>query len=155
MFLEGLFILDQNQRSSHQTTIDHATPHTTSAEYYKGILSGSAQGDFEGKIIVRPQAQKTNSKQMNRNILLSKDAQVHTQPLLEIFANDVKCQHGATIGRLDEQALFYLRARGISAPQATQMLTRAFAEEIVARQPNEILRNLLSDLISKRLLELN
>ncbi len=155
--LDGLFILDGNQRSSHTTTIDHATPHTTSAEYYKGILSGKAEGSFEGKIIVRPHAQKTSSQQMNRNLLLSKEAYVHTQPLLEIFANDVKCQHGATIGRLDEQALFYLRARGIPQTEAARMLTRAFAEEIVARSPqfHEALRDELHDLIAHRLSELN
>ena len=149
-YLDGLFVLGQSQRSAHKTIIDHATAHTTSAEYYKGILSGQSEGEFEGKIIVRPHAQKTSSKQMNRNLLLSKSALIHTQPLLEIFANDVKCQHGATIGRLDEQVLFYLQARGISREDAARLLTQAFAYEIIARAP-ESLRDSLNDLVIKRL----
>lgn len=153
-YLDGLFILAQSQRSSHKTVIDHTTSHTTSAEYYKGILSGQSEGEFEGKIIVRPHAQKTSSRQMSRNLLLSREALIHTQPLLEIFANDVKCQHGATIGRLDEQALFYLQARGIAREDAVSLLTQAFAYEIIARAP-ESLKNTLNDLVIKRLGDLS
>ncbi len=149
--LEGLYILGEQQSSSHQTCIDHVVPHARSEEFYKGILFDRAEGNFQGKIIVRPQAQKTVARQTNKNLLLSKDAIIHTKPLLEIFANDVKCNHGATIGQLDEQALFYLRTRGISNLAAKHMLTSAYASDMVGRVQNESLRNWIQNLVAIRL----
>ena len=107
--------------NSRYCTIDHAKPHCPSHEVYKGILAGRARAVFNGKIIVRPQAQKTDAKQTNKALLLTDDAQVNTKPQLEIFADDVKCTHGAAIGQLDEDAMFYLQARGISTPEARAM----------------------------------
>src|SRR6185312_8511880 len=113
------------------TTIDHAMPHCPSHEVYKGILAGRARAVFNGKIIVRPQAQKTDAKQTNKALLLSDDAQINTKPQLEIFADDVKCTHGAAIGQLDEDAFFYLRARGVAEADARHMLIEAFVGEIL------------------------
>ena len=113
------------------TTIDHAMPHCPSHELYKGILAGRARAIFNGKIIVRQDAQKTDAKQTNKALLLTDEAQVNTKPQLEIFADDVKCTHGAAIGQLDEDALFYLRARGIGAHEARNFLIHAFAGEVL------------------------
>jgi Fe-S cluster assembly protein SufD len=129
--LNGLFEVAGTQHVDHHTSIDHATPHGTSRELYKGILDGRARGVFDGRIVVRPGAQKTSAMQTNKNLLLSKDALVHTKPQLEIFANDVKCKHGATIGQLDEGVLFYLRSRGIGLAEARRLLVHAFASEII------------------------
>jgi Fe-S cluster assembly protein SufD len=129
--LNGLYLANGKQHVDNHTSIDHAKPHCTSTEMYKGILDGSAQGVFDGKIIVRPDAQKTSARQTNKNLILSDNALINTKPLLEIFADDVKCNHGATIGRLDENQLFYLRARGIDAEVARNILTYAFASEMV------------------------
>jgi Fe-S cluster assembly protein SufD len=115
------------------TTIDHALPHNGSHELYKGILGGKARGVFNGKIIVRQDAQKTDAKQTNKALLLSGDAQVNTKPQLEILADDVKCTHGATIGQLDPEMLFYLRARGIGADEARALLIRAFVGDVTGR----------------------
>jgi Fe-S cluster assembly protein SufD len=113
--------------------IDHAKPHGTSRELYKGILDGKARGVFNGKIIVRPNAQKTDAMQTNKNLLLSREALVNSTPALEIFADDVKCKHGSTIGQLDPTALFYLRSRGIGEEQARDLLTYAFAADVAGR----------------------
>jgi Fe-S cluster assembly protein SufD len=121
------------QHVDNHTRIDHVTPHCTSRELYKGVLDGRARGVFSGKIYVHPAAQKTDAKQTNKNLLLSRDALIDTKPQLEIHNNDVKCGHGTTIGRLDEDALFYLRARGIGLEAARSLLTYAFASEIVGR----------------------
>jgi len=121
------------QHVDHHTTIDHAHPRGTSRELYKGILAGRATGVFNGKVFVRPDAQQTDAQQMNQNLLLSDDAQIDTKPQLEIFADDVKCSHGATIGRLDTDALFFLRARGIGPDEARRVLIHAFANELVER----------------------
>jgi Fe-S cluster assembly protein SufD len=129
--LYGLFEVAGAQLADHHTTIDHARPHGTSRELYKGILDGKGRGVFDGRIVVRPDAQKTSAIQTNQNLLLSKEALVHTKPQLEIFANDVRCKHGATIGQLDEAVLFYLRSRGIGLPEARRLLVHAFAGEIV------------------------
>ena len=131
--LNGLYEVAGGQLVDHHTTIDHAKPHATSRELYKGILSGRSRAVFDGKIVVRPDAQKTVAEQTNKNLLLSKEALVNTKPQLEIFADDVKCKHGATIGQLDKDVLFYLRSRGIGADEARRLLIHAFASEIVDR----------------------
>ena len=112
--LNGLYLADGDRLVDNHTTIDHAKPHCPSHEVYKGILGGKARAVFNGKIIVRQDAQKTDAKQTNRALLLSDDATINTKPQLEIFADDVKCTHGAAIGQLDEDAIFYLRARGLT-----------------------------------------
>ncbi len=129
--LNGLYEAGGNQLVDHHTTIDHAKPHGTSRELYKGILTARARGVFDGRIVVRPGAQKTNAMQTNKNLLLSQEALVNTKPQLEIFANDVKCKHGATIGQLDRDVLFYLRSRGIGHDDARRLLIHAFAGEII------------------------
>ncbi len=130
--LNGLYVTAENQHIDNHTTIDHARPNCSSREVYKGILDDHSTGVFNGKIIVRPNAQKTNAKQTNRNLLLSNDALVNSTPQLEIFADDVKCTHGATIGQLDDDELFYLRSRGIDENSARTILTYAFASEILS-----------------------
>jgi Fe-S cluster assembly protein SufD len=129
--LDGLYVADGASLVDTHTTIDHAQAHCPSHEVYKGILSGAAQAVFNGKIIVRPGAQKTDAKQTNKALLLSDDARINTKPQLEIFADDVRCTHGAAIGQLDEDALFYLRARGVAALDARNMLIHAFAGEVI------------------------
>ncbi|HSL20408.1 MAG TPA: Fe-S cluster assembly protein SufD [Vicinamibacterales bacterium] len=141
--LNGLYLSDGQRLVDTHTTIDHAKPHCGSHELYKGILAGRSRAIFNGKIIVRPDAQKTDAKQTNRALLLSDEAQINTKPQLEIFADDVKCTHGAAIGQLDEEALFYLRARGLSAQQARDMLIHAFAGDILNRVKIESLRDQL------------
>jgi Fe-S cluster assembly protein SufD len=141
--LNGLFEGTGRQVVDNHTTIDHAAPHTTSRELYKGILGGQSRGVFDGRIIVRPAAQKTNAMQASRNLLLSKDALVNTKPQLEILANDVKCKHGATVGQLDENVLFYLRSRGIGLADARRLLIHAFASEILDQVSVEAVRKQL------------
>ena len=131
--LNGLYLADGERLVDNHTVIDHAKAHCPSHELYKGILGGKARAVFNGKIIVRQDAQKTDAKQTNRALLLSDDASIHTKPQLEIFADDVKCTHGATIGQLDEDAIFYLRARGLTYFEARDMLIHAFAGEILDR----------------------
>jgi len=131
--LNGLYLADGVRLIDNHTEIDHATAHGSSHEVYKGILDGKARGVFNGRIRVRPDAQKTDAKQTNKTLLLSDDAQVNTKPQLEIFANDVKCTHGATVGQLSEDALFYLRARGIGRDDARALLVRAFAMDVTSR----------------------
>ena len=131
--LDGLFFADGERHTDTHSLIDHARPHCTSRELYKGIVAGRGRGVFSGKILVRPGAQKTDAAQTNRNLLLSRDALVHSIPQLEILADDVKCRHGATTGQLDEMALFYLRSRGLSEAAARSLLTVAFASDLVHR----------------------
>jgi Fe-S cluster assembly protein SufD len=139
--LNGLYLGRDSQLVDHHTAIYHNKPNCNSHEYYHGILDGKSQGVFNGKIFVRPEAQKTDAKQTNRNLLLSDEATVDTKPQLEIFADDVKCTHGATIGQLDPESIFYLRARGIGLEMARKMLLHAFASEIVNRISIESLRD--------------
>jgi Fe-S cluster assembly protein SufD len=129
--LHGLYLLDGRQHVDQQTRIEHASPNTFSREVYKGILDGESHGVFNGQVFVRPEAQKTDGKQENNNLLLSARARVDTKPQLEIFADDVKCTHGATVGRLDEVALFYMKSRGIGAERARKLLTYAFAAGVI------------------------
>jgi Fe-S cluster assembly protein SufD len=138
--LNGLYCADSQRLVDNHTTIDHAQPHCASRELYKGILADRAHGVFNGKIIVRPDAQKTDAKQTNRALLLSEDARINTKPQLEIFANDVKCTHGAAVGQLDEEALFYLRSRGVGDAAARHLLIRAFAADVLDRLPSAAVR---------------
>lgn len=131
--LNGLYLVNGRRLVDNHTTIDHARPHSTSHELFKGILDGHGRAVFNGKIIVRPGAQKTDAKQTNKALLLSEDAQINTKPELEIFADDVRCTHGATVGQLDEQALFYLRTRGFSEQRARSLLIHAFASDVISR----------------------
>jgi Fe-S cluster assembly protein SufD len=149
--LNGLFLGRDDQLIDHHTVVDHARPNCESHEFYHGILTDRSHGVFNGKIFVRPDAQKTNAKQTNRNLLLSENAVIDTKPQLEIFADDVKCTHGATIGQLNDEALFYLRSRGISAAGARQMLIRAFASSVVDRITIEPVRERLDQLLSERI----
>ncbi len=129
--LNGLYMLDGEQHCDHQTQIIHAQPNTFSRELYKGILDGRSHGVFNGKVYVRPIAQKTDGKQTNNTLLLSDTAHVDTKPQLEIFADDVKCTHGATVGQIDKAALFYLKSRGIANRLARRLLTYAFAADVL------------------------
>jgi Fe-S cluster assembly protein SufD len=131
--LNGLFMVAGQQHVDNQTRIEHVQPHCTSRELYKGVLDGKGRGVFNGTIYVHKAAQKSNAHQTNKNLLLSPDAWINTKPQLEIYNNDVKCGHGSTIGRLDEEALFYLRCRGIGLEQARSLLTYAFASEMLSQ----------------------
>ncbi len=131
--LNGLFLVGGAQHVDNHTLIDHARPHCTSRELYKGILDGRSRGVFHGKIIVRPDAQKTDAIQTNKNLLLSREALVNSTPALEILADDVKCRHGSTIGQLDANSLFYLRSRGIGEQEARALLTYGFAADLANR----------------------
>ncbi len=131
--LNGLYMASGDQHIDNYTTIDHAKPHGTSHQFYKGILDGRSAGVFNGRIVVRKDAQKTDAIQKNKNLLLSEDAVVNTKPQLEIFADDVRCTHGATVGQIDPEALFYLRSRGIGWKEARMLLTYAFAGDILDR----------------------
>jgi Fe-S cluster assembly protein SufD len=133
--LDGLFMTEGDQRADLVTIVDHAVPHGTSRQTYKGVLDGRSRGAFTGRVIVRPDAQKTDAQQSNKNLLLSREALVNSTPALEIRANDVKCKHGSTTGQLDENALFYLRSRGLSEEESRTLLTYAFAGELVRRCP--------------------
>jgi Fe-S cluster assembly protein SufD len=149
--LNGFYMVRGRQHVDNHTRIEHAKPHGTSREFYKGILDEHARGVFDGTIVVRPDAQKTDAQQTNKNLLLSTDALVNTNPRLQIFADDVKCSHGATIGQLDADALFYLRARGISLAVAREILTYAFASDITSRIKIESIRTGLECFMLTRL----
>ena len=152
--LNGLYRANGRQLVDNHTSIDHAMPHCDSHEVYKGILDGHARGVFNGKIFVRIDAQKTDAKQTNKTLLLSPDAQINTKPQLEIFADDVRCTHGATIGQLSADALFYLRARGIPEAQARDLLIYAFASDIASRVKVEAVRAYLDRaLLAERALD--
>ena len=147
--LRGLFVGTHHRHIDHRTTVDHAVSHSTSNELYKGILGQASRGVFCGRVIVRPDAQKTDSRQSNPNLLLGEKSEINTQPQLEIYADDVKCSHGSTIGRLDEEALFYLRARGIGAEAAQAILTRGFAQEIVEGVTDPAAQKQLSEQVAR------
>jgi Fe-S cluster assembly protein SufD len=151
LVLNGLSIMGSRQHVDVHSTIDHAQPHCESHEYFNGVFDGEARGVFNGRIIVRPGAQRTDSKQTNNNLLLSTDARADSQPQLEIYADDVKCTHGSTVGPLDEMALFYLRSRGIGPDAARGLLTYGFGAEILDRVRIPAARAQLDDLIRHRL----
>src|SRR3989441_1631226 len=153
LILNGLYLLASQQHADHHTTIDHAADHCESHEYFNGVLDGKSRGVFTGRIIVRPGAQKTDSKQTNNNLLLSTDAHADSQPQLEIYADDVKCTHGSTVGPLDPRAVFYLRSRGVGEPEARRLLTYGFAAEILGRMEVAPLRAQLDSIVRGRLAE--
>ena len=153
LILNGLYLLADAQHADHHTTIDHAADHCESHEYFNGVLDGKSRGVFTGRIIVRPGAQKTDSKQTNNNLLLSTDAHADSQPQLEIYADDVKCTHGSTVGPLDSRALFYLRSRGVGEHEARRLLTYGFAAEILGRIQEAPLRAQLDGIVRSRLAE--
>ncbi len=149
--LNGLYLTRSDQLADHHMVVEHAQPHCTSHEYYNGILDGRSKGVFHGRILVRPDAQKTDAKQTNKNLLLSEDATVDTKPQLEIYADDVKCTHGATVGQLNEEAVYYLRTRGLGLETARRMLIHAFAGEIIERIRHVPAREELDRLVWERL----
>lgn len=147
----GLYLLNGETLADNHTVADHLQPNSFSNELYKGIVDDRARGVFNGKIYVRPQAQKTNAFQSNRNIILSDDAKINTKPQLEIWADDVKCSHGCTTGQLDEEALFYLQTRGIAKPAARAMLLYAFAAELIEVVAIPGIKQYLASVIRERL----
>jgi Fe-S cluster assembly protein SufD len=147
----GLYLLNGNTHADNHTVVDHKKPNSFSNEMYKGVMDGNSKGVFNGKIFVRPHAQKTNAFQSNRNIIISDSATVNTKPQLEIWADDVKCSHGCTSGQLDDEALFYLRSRGISETNAKALLLYAFAAEVLEPIQNETLKVYLDNLVAERL----
>lgn len=149
--LYGLYMVNGKTHVDNHSIVDNTMPNCLSNELYKGIMDGSSTGVFNGKIYVRQDAQKTNAYQSNKNVLMSDTASVNTKPQLEIFADDVKCSHGCTVGQLDEDAMFYLRARGIGEKQAKALLLNAFASDILEQVKPEALRNYLEQKINERL----
>jgi Fe-S cluster assembly protein SufD len=149
--LNGLYLVAGEQHIDNHTTIDHAKPHAASHELYKGILAGHSSAVFNGKILVRKDAQKTDAKQTNKNLVLSEDAVINTKPELQILADDVRCTHGATIGQLDPEGIFYLQSRGIGFADARNLLIYAFARDIVDRIKVASLRDQLENLLLEKL----
>ena len=149
--LNGLYLTKGDQLADHHMVVEHAQPNCASHEYFNGILDGKSRGIFHGRIYVHPVAQKTDAKQTNKNLLLSDEATADTKPQLEIYADDVKCTHGATIGQLNDESIFYLRARGIGPDTARRMLIHAFAGEIIERVRHEAVREELDKLVWERL----
>ncbi len=149
--LNGLYLTKDDQLADHHMVVEHAKPHCNSHEYFNGILDDRSRGVFHGRILVQQEAQKTDAKQTNKNLLLSDNATANTKPQLEIYADDVKCTHGATIGQLNDESIFYLRARGIGLQTARRMLIHAFAGEIIDRVRCEPLRTELDQIIWDRL----
>lgn len=149
--LNGLYLVSGRQHIDNHTGIDHTRPHGTSRELYKGILDGWATGVFNGRIVVRPEAEKTNARQTNKNLLLSDRAVVNTKPLLEILNNDVRCNHGATIGHLDENQIFYLRSRGLGETEARGLLIYAFASDVIDRMKIKTVRDRLQKTLFTKL----
>ncbi len=147
----GLFLTDKMQHVDNHTIINHRFPHCTSNQYYKGVLDDISTGAFSGKIHVHPDAQKTEAYQTNNNILLTDTAKMNTKPRLEIYADDVKCSHGATVGQLDEDALFYLQSRGIAKDESRLMLMDAFAWDVISKIKHPSLQERITDLVGKRL----
>jgi Fe-S cluster assembly protein SufD len=145
--INGLFMANGRQHMDNYMLVEHASPHCDSRQFYNGILNGQSHGVFHGRIIVHKDAQKTDAKQTNRNLLLSDDAQIDTKPQLEIYADDVKCTHGATIGRFDDNALFYLRSRGLAEAAARHVLLLAFANECLDRMNSPQVRDQLEKLV--------
>jgi Fe-S cluster assembly protein SufD len=146
----GMAIGDKQEHIDNHTFINHAVPHCHSTELYKYVLNDAAVGSFDGKILVRPGAQKTEAYQSNKNIVVTQSAKMYTKPHLEIYADDVKCSHGAAVGQLDEEAIFYMRSRGISLTEARMLLMLAFANDVVENIKIEALRTRMHLLIEKR-----
>lgn len=149
--MDGLYLVTGEQHVDNHTRIDHAVPNTTSDELYKGVLDGNSHAVFNGKVIVHKDAQKTDSNQSNRNMLLSRGCEIDTKPEMEIYADDVKCGHGSTVGQLNDEHLFFLRARGLDEVSARSLLTYAFAVDVLERIPAEDIRQALSALVELHL----
>ena len=149
--MDGLYLVTGEQHVDNHTRIDHAVPNTTSDELYKGVLDGNSHAVFNGKVIVHKDAQKTDSNQSNRNMLLSRGCEIDTKPEMEIYADDVKCGHGSTVGQLNDEHLFFLRARGLDEVSARSLLTYAFAVDVLERIPAEEIRQALSELVEQYL----
>ena len=149
--LDGLYLASGKEFVDNHTTIEHAVPHGTSRELYKGVLAGGARAVFNGKVIVRPNAQKSNAQQTNKNLLLSPHAEIDSKPELQILADDVKCAHGAAVGQPDPEAIFYLKSRGIGDAAGRKLLTRGFAGEVVRRVAPEALRRAVEAAVFERL----
>jgi Fe-S cluster assembly protein SufD len=150
-WVDGLYLVNTGQHTDTHSVIDHRQPHCTSHQLYKGILDGKSRAVFNGKVFVRPGAQQTNAMQTNKNLLLSDDARVDTKPQLEIFADDVKCAHGATVGQLEEEELFYLASRGMHRDLARNLLTYGFAEEVIEKIKIESIKAQLDRAVLNRL----
>jgi|688.fasta_scaffold00962_31 Fe-S cluster assembly protein SufD len=149
--LNGLYVLNEEQASHNQVSMNHHKPHCTSSQLYKGILDDKSRGEFSGKITVSPKAIGTNAKQLNRNLLLSSKAKVDTRPQLEILADDVKCSHGATTGKISDEQIFYLLSRGISHEKAKAILTYGFAEEIIEKVHSRALREAIDRIVNSKI----
>ncbi len=149
--LYGLYVTGGRQHTDNHTRVDHRRPHGTSREFYKGVLGGRGRAVFNGQVFVHPHAQKTNAEQSNKNLLLSADAEVDTKPQLEIYADDVKCGHGATVGQLDENMLYYLQARGIEESRARAMLTYGFAHDVIEKMALTPVRESIEHLLMTQL----
>ena len=149
--LNGLYFASDDAHIDHHTTIEHMKNNCTSNEHYKGILGGKSVGVFNGRIHVHPDAQKTDAIQNNQNLLLSDDTIIHTKPELEIYADDVKCTHGATVGQLDEKAMFYLRTRGLNREEARRLLMRAYVGEVIEKIKDEDIRNKMMNIVLDKL----
>ncbi|MCH7547378.1 MAG: Fe-S cluster assembly protein SufD [Planctomycetes bacterium] len=148
--LNGLYLPHNHQQIDHRLTVEHTKPHCTSHQLYKGVLSDHARAVFRGKFYVHQDAQKTDAYQSNKNILLSRDAEINTRPQLEIYADDVKCSHGATIGRLDPEQIFYLQSRCVDKESARSLLIYAFANEIVEQIGIDVVHeNIKKEIISR------
>ena len=147
----GLYLIDKTQHVENRLKVNHNVPHCTSNEKFKGILDDEASGVFNGHVYVAKNAQKTDAQQNNSNILLTSKAKINTQPFLEIYADDVKCSHGTSTGQLDQEAMFYMRQRGISKANARILLMYAFAAEVSNHIGNEMLHEHIDDMIKRRL----
>ena len=151
IIMNGLYITENTQHVDNHTRVDHLKPHTHSRQNYRGVLNGKSRGVFNGKVVVHPQAQKIEAYQNNANLLLSNDSEIDTKPELEIYADDVKCTHGATVGQLDDNMLFYLRSRAVDEQTAKNLLTYAFADEVINNISSKPIKNKLEHLIISRL----
>ncbi len=150
-WVDGLYLVTTGQHADTHSLIDHRKPHCTSHQLYKGILDGKSRAVFNGKVFVRHDAQKTDAMQTNKNLLLSNEARVDTKPQLEILADDVKCAHGAAVGQIDEDELFYLETRGIHHDLARNLLTYGFAEEVIGKIKIDSIREQLDEAVLNRL----
>ncbi len=151
VFYNGLYLIDEDSHVDNHTFVDHIAPHCHSNEFYKGIIDGKAKAVFNGKVMVRQDAQKTDAYQQNRNLVLSDDAAIYTKPELEIYADDVKCSHGATTGKIEEDKLFYMMQRGLSRESAKSLLMYTFCAEIISRIDIPEMKNYIEELVKKRL----
>jgi Fe-S cluster assembly protein SufD len=142
--LNGMFVAGQGQHVDHHTRVDHAASHTTSDEVYKGIADGNGRGVFNGRVLVRKGVEKVAATQASNNLLLSSDAEIDAKPELEIYANDLRCAHGATVGQLDDDSLFYLRSRGVPAVEARALLIYGFVQSLVESIPHPALQALVT-----------